>query len=151
MKLVRGRLAAISVRGSVAAGMWVGAMLGLFIGALLGALLVWFTGAVLDWQRELGFTLGIVRTLLPFGDQIGVLRWVSTNWWIAIPATAVLSALVSAGVGGVVSGLLAVAYNHSPRQASVVFELPEDDLQSGAGPSIPLVGGEAASPRDAEG
>jgi len=133
MKLLRGRLAGVSVRASFAAGMWVGAMLGLFIGAVLGALLVWFTGAILDWQRELGFTLGIARTLLPFGDQIGVLRWLGANWWIVIPAAAIVWAATSAVVGGVVSGLLAVAYNRSPRHASVLIEISEDDPEAGAG------------------
>jgi hypothetical protein len=125
--LVRGRLAAVSVRASIAAGWWVGVALGLFVGSLLGALLVWITAAVLDWQRELGFTLGIARTLLPFGDQIGALRWLSTNWWIVIPATALAWAALSGIVGGIVGGFLAVAYNRSPRHASVIVELPDID------------------------
>jgi tetrahydromethanopterin S-methyltransferase subunit C len=131
MRLVQGRLAAISVRASFGAGMWVGAALGLVIGAVLGAVLVWLTGSVLDWQRELGFTLGIARTLLPFGDQIAALRWISTTWWLVIPAVAVASAVVSGLVGGLIGALLAAAYNRSPRHASVVVELPDgDELES---------------------
>ena len=42
MRLVRGRLAAVSVRASFGAGAWVGGTLGLVIGAILGALLCWF-------------------------------------------------------------------------------------------------------------
>ncbi len=127
MKLLHGRLAAISVRASFLAGAWVGAALGLVIGALLGAFLVWLSGAVLDWQRELGFTLGIARTLLPFGDQIAGLRWISTTWWLAIPAVALANAIVSGLVGGLVGALLAAAYNRSPRHASVVVEVPDDE------------------------
>jgi uncharacterized membrane-anchored protein YhcB (DUF1043 family) len=127
MKLVHGRLAAISVRASFGAGVWVGAALGLVIGALLGAVLVWLTGSVLDWQRELGFTLGIARTLLPFGDQIAALRWVSSTWWLVIPAVALASAVVSGLVGGIIGALLAAAYNRSPRHASVVVELSDGD------------------------
>lgn len=127
MRLVHGRLAAISVRASFGAGLWVGAALGLVIGAMLGAVLVWLCGSVLDWQRELGFTLGIARTLLPFGDQIAALRWVSSTWWLVIPGVALATAIVSGLVGGLIGALLAAAYNRSPRHASVVVELPDDE------------------------
>jgi hypothetical protein len=127
MKLVHGRLSGISVKASVGAGLWVGAGLGLVVGSLLGASLVWFSGAILDWQRELGFTLGIARTLLPFGDQIAVLRWVSTSWWLVIPAVALAWAALTGMVGALIGGLLAAAYNRSPRHASVVVELPDGD------------------------
>ncbi|MGH2455998.1 MAG: hypothetical protein ACRDHD_07055 [Candidatus Limnocylindria bacterium] len=132
MKLVHGRLAGVSVRASFAAGGWVGAALGLVIGSLAGALLVWFSGAVLDWQRELGFTLGIARTLLPFGDQIAALRWISTSWWIVIPAAGLLGAVLVGLVGGLIGGLLAAAYNRSPRHASVAVELPESAEEEAA-------------------
>ena len=132
MSLVHGRLAAISVRASFGAGMWVGAALGLVIGSGLGAVLVWFTGSVLDWQRELGFTLGIARTLLPFGDQIGALRWISSSWWLVIPATALATAVLAGAVGGLIGALLAAAYNRSPRHAAVVVEMPDEEL--GLGP-----------------
>lgn len=130
MKLLHGRLAAISVRASFFAGLWVGAALGLVIGALLGAFLVWLTGAVLSWQRELGFTLGIARTLLPFGDQIAALRWISTTWWLVIPAVAFANAVVSGLVGGLVGSMLAAAYNRSPRHASVVVEVPDEEAEA---------------------
>lgn len=128
MRLVHGRLAAISVRASFGAGVWVGAALGLVIGAGLGAVLVWFTGSVLDWQRELGFTLGIARTLLPFGDQIAALRWISSSWWLVIPGVALATAALAGAVGGLIGALLAAAYNRSPRHAAVVVELPDDEL-----------------------
>lgn len=127
MRLVRGRLAAVSVRASFGAGLWVGVALGLVIGSVLGAVVVWFTGSVLDWQRELGFTLGIARTLLPFGDQIAVLTWISNTWWLVIPAAALVTALVSGLVGGLIGALLAAAYNRSPRHAAVAVELPDED------------------------
>ena len=133
MKLVHGRLSGISVKASVGAGLWVGAGLGLVVGSLLGASLVWFSGAILDWQRELGFTLGIARTLLPFGDQIAVLRWVSTSWWLVIPAVALAWAALTGMVGALIGGLLAAAYNRSPRHASVVVELPDGDDDDEAG------------------
>ncbi len=122
-RLVHGRLAAVSVRASFGAGGWVGSAIGLVMGALLGALISWFAGAVLDWQRGLGYTLGIASTLLPFGDQIPALRWLSESWYFVIPITALLIAALSGAVGGVIGALLAVAYNRSPRHASVVVEL----------------------------
>jgi hypothetical protein len=126
MRVVRGRLAAVSVRGSFGAGMWVGLALGLVVGALLGAVLAWLAGAVLGWQRDLGFTLGVGRTLLPLGDQVAALRWISSTWYLVIPGTAVAVALVFALIGGLIGALLAAAYNRSPRHAAVAVELPDE-------------------------
>jgi hypothetical protein len=127
MRLVRGRLAAVSVRATFGAGLWVGLTIGLVIGAVIGALLVWFSGTVLDWQRELAFTLGVARTLLPLGDQVGALRWISSTWYLVIPAVAVVVAVVLALFGGLIGAVLAAAYNRSPRHAAVVVELPDRD------------------------
>lgn len=124
-RAVRGRLAAVSVRAALAAGAWVGFALGLVFGAVLGGALVWFAGAVVDWQRDLAFTLGVARGLLPFGDQIGLLRDLESRWWIVIPGVAVAVALLSALVGALLGGIFAAIYNRSPRHALVVVELPE--------------------------
>lgn len=124
MRKVRGRLAGVSVRASFAAGWWVGAALGLVIGAILGALLAWFAGTVLDWQRDLAFTLGVARALLPLGDQAGTLRWIATTWYLVIPLAAIVIAPISGIIGGMIGALLAVAYNRSPRHAAVIVELP---------------------------
>lgn len=127
MRLVHGRLAAVSVRATFTAGLWVGLTIGVVIGAVAGALLVWFAGTVLEWQRELAFTLGVARTLLPLGDQVGALRWISSSWYLVIPVVAVAVALVLALFGGLIGALLAAAYNRSPRHAAVVVELPDGD------------------------
>lgn len=127
MRLVHGRLAAVSVRATFTAGLWVGLTIGVVIGAVAGALLVWFAGTVLEWQRELAFTLGVARTLLPLGDQVGALRWISSTWYLVIPVVAVAVALVLALFGGLIGALLAAAYNRSPRHAAVVVELPDGD------------------------
>jgi uncharacterized membrane-anchored protein YhcB (DUF1043 family) len=127
MRLVRGRLAAVSVRASFGAGMWVGVTVGLVIGAVLGALLAWFGGTVLEWQRDLAFTLGVARTLLPLGDQVAALRWISSTWYLVIPIAAAVTALFIGLVGGLIGALLAAAYNRSPRHASVIVELPDDE------------------------
>jgi len=125
MRLVRGRLAAVSVRASFGAGMWVGVSLGLVIGAIGGALLAWGAGTILTWQRDLAFTLGVARTLLPLGDQVAALRWLSSTWYLVIPAVAIVVALVSGLIGGLVGALLAAVYNRSPRHATVVVEIPD--------------------------
>ena len=131
MRLVRGRLAAVSVRASFGAGAWVGGALGLVIGAVLGAILAWFAGTLLDWQRDLAFTLGVARALLPLGDQVGALRWISSTWYAVIPATALVVAIVAGLIGGLVGALIAAAYNRSPRHAAVVVELPGVDEEGG--------------------
>jgi HAD superfamily hydrolase (TIGR01509 family) len=126
VRLIRGRLAAVSVGASLMAGAWVGLSLGFVVGALGGALLAWLAGTILAWQRDLAFTLGVARSLLPFGDQIGPLRWLSTTWYIVIPATAVAVGAVAALIGALVGALLAAVYNRSPRNATVVIEIPDD-------------------------
>lgn len=131
MRLVRGRLAAVSVRASFGAGAWVGGALGLVIGAVLGAILAWFAGTLLEWQRDLAFTLGVARALLPLGDQVGALRWISSMWYAVIPITAMVVALVAGLIGGVIGALIAAAYNRSPRHAAVVVELPGVDEEGG--------------------
>lgn len=127
MRLVRGRLAAVSVRASFGVGLWVGFSLGLVTGAVLGAGLAWLAGATLDWQRDLAFTLGVGRGLLPLGDQVTALRWISTTWYLVIPVAALVMALILAIIGSLIGALLAAAYNRSPRHAAVVVELPEGD------------------------
>lgn len=127
MKLVRGRLAAVSVRASFGAGLWVGGMIGLVLGAVLGALLAWFAGTVLDWQRDLAFTLGVARGLLPLGEQVPVLRWLAFNPLFVVPLAALAVAAVTGLIGGLIGALLAASYNRSPRHAAVVVELPEED------------------------
>ena len=133
MRLVRGRLAAVSVRASFGAGAWVGATLGLVLGAILGALVAWFAGTVLEWQRDLAFTLGVARGLLPLGDQVTALRWVSSTWYLVIPAVGLALAVVAGLIGGLIGALLAAAYNRSPRHAAVVVELPGVDDAEGQG------------------
>jgi hypothetical protein len=108
------------------AGAWVGFALGLVLGAIVGATLAWFAGALLDWQRDLAFTFGVARRLLPFGDQLALLRGLEANWWLVVPLTAVAVGLVAAMIGALVGGILAAAYNRSPRHALVVVELPRE-------------------------
>jgi hypothetical protein len=148
MRLVRGRLAAVSVRASFGAGAWVGAALGLVVGALLGAVLAWFAGTVLEWQRDLGFTLGVARGLLPLGEQAAALRWISSTWWLVVPAVALAFAIVSGLVGGLIAALLAAVYNRTPRHAAVVVELPETaDEEAGIGTAMAEAGERATSRR----
>jgi hypothetical protein len=124
IRAVRGRLAAVSVRASMGAGAWVGFALGLVTGMLLGGALVWFAGALLDWQRDLAFTFGVARRLLPFGDQLGLLRDIQSRWWLVVPVSGFAVALLGMFVGALLGGILGAAYNRSPRHALVVVELP---------------------------
>lgn len=128
MRLVHGRLAGVSVRASFGAGVWVGTMIGLVLGAIVGALLAWFAGTLLEWQRDLAYTLGVARTLLPFGDQVVALRWIATTWYLVIPLAAIVVALIVGFIGGLIGALLAAVYNRSPRHAAVVVELPHENV-----------------------
>jgi hypothetical protein len=145
-RAVRGRLAAVSVRAALAAGAWVGLALGLAFGAVIGGVFVWFAGAIVDWQRDLAFTLGVARRLLPFGDQVGLLRDIEARWWLVIPAVAVAVALMSALVGALLGGIFAAIYNRSPRHALVVVELP-DRLDPARASAVP-VAADPAEPAD---
>jgi hypothetical protein len=149
IRAVRGRLAAVSVRASSGAGAWVGFALGLVLGMLLGGVLVWFAGAVLDWQRDLAFTFGVARRLLPFGDQLGLLRDVQARWWLVIPGTGLIVGLLGAIVGLLLGGILGAAYNRSPRHALVVVELPRQVappmLESTAPASAPVAAAAATA------
>jgi hypothetical protein len=135
IRAVRGRLAAVSVRASIAAGAWVGFALGLVVGMLLGGALVWFAGAVLDWQRDLAFTFGVARRLLPFGDQLGLLRDIQSRWWLVVPLSGFVVAVLGLLIGALLGGILGAAYNRSPRHALVVVELPRQVAPPIAQPS----------------
>ena len=141
IRAVRGRLAVVSVRASVGAGAWVGFALGLVLGVLAGGALVWFAGAVLDWQRDLAFTFGVARRLLPFGDQVGLLRDVHTEWWLVVPVAGLVVGAVSAIFGALLGGILAAAYNRSPSHALVVVELPRHAMAALEGGPLPGAAG----------
>jgi hypothetical protein len=148
-------LAAVSVRASLAAGAWVGVVIGLALGAVLGGIVVWFAGAVLDWQRDLAFTFGVTRRLLPFGDQVGLLRDIQARWWLVIIGSSLAIAAIAAAFGALLGGILAAVYNRSPRHALVVVELPRaivDPIGETTNPATtPPDAGGRASADDIEG
>ncbi len=137
-RFARGRLAAVSVGAAMVAGAWVGLAIGLLLGAALGAVLAWLAGAILAWQQDLGLTLGVVRNLLPFGDQVPILRTLSSYWYLVIPGVSLASGVVGAVITALIGGLLAASYNRSPRHATVLVELPSqpdpDEASHGDGP-----------------
>lgn len=117
--LAEGDIVHVPLRQAAAAGAIGGLVVGLVLGTLIGALLAWLAGAVLDWQRDLSFTLGVARRLLPFGDQIGLLRAVDSLWYVVVPGVAIVLALVSAAFGAMLGALVAAAYNQSRRRVRV--------------------------------
>lgn len=118
----RGDRGRIPLRAGVAAGALAGSTVGLLFGGIGGAFLVWLSGAVLEWQRSLGFTLGVAQTLLPFGDQAETLRWLGDSWLIVIPAAAAVVGAITALLGAIVGGIVTVAYNLATGWAGVVTE-----------------------------
>jgi hypothetical protein len=126
VRLIQGRLVALSVRAAMVAGGWVGFALGLVAGSILGASISWLSGAVIGWQRQLALSIGVTEQLLPFGDQVPVLETLRNRWYLVIPAAGCLVALLSAVVGALLGGLVATSYNRSPYGVQVIVELPDE-------------------------
>lgn len=108
------KLVGISVRWSMAVGAVAGFVPGLFVGCLLGAGFTWAAGTFVDWQRQLGFTLGVTQQLLPFGDQAPFLEQVADSWALVIPATGLVIGLLWALVGTLAAGVVAVLLTRAP-------------------------------------
>ena len=119
--LVGGEVVFVALRAAATAGALAGLVMGLVVGSLVGALLTWMAGAILDWQRDLTFTLGVARRLLPFGDQIGLLRTVDTFWYAVIPAGALVVGVVAGVFGALVGALIAATYNRAGRRIRVAI------------------------------
>jgi len=117
----------VPIRQAAAAGAIGGLVVGAVLGVLLGALVAWLAGAVIDWQRDLAFTLGVARRLLPFGDQVALLRNVDQYWFIVIPGVAILLALVAAAFGALLGALVAAVYNRSRRRVAVDIRLHSEE------------------------
>lgn len=119
-----GEIVHVPLRQAAAAGAIGGLVVGAMLGCLIGALLAWLAGALLDWQRDLAFTLGVARRLLPFGDQITFLRTVDSMWWAVIPIVAVVLAIVTAAFGAMLTTLVASAYNRYGRRVRIHIAVP---------------------------
>lgn len=122
---MRARITGVSVRGAMFSGAVAGFVFGLFLGALLGALASWFAGAVVDWERQLGFSLGVTQQLLPFGDQVSALQPVADNWYLVVPAGALFVGLVAAVIGSLAGGLWAVLLNRGLTHIEVTVSTPD--------------------------
>ena len=104
---VRAEVVRVSVRVAMLAGGVAGFVPGLFVGCLTGAGLAFAAGAVLEWQRQLGFTLGVTPQLLPFGDQAPLLEQINDGWVLVILATGLAVGLLWGLIGTLAFGLLA--------------------------------------------
>jgi hypothetical protein len=108
------KLVGISVRWSMAVGAVAGFVPGVFVGCLTGAGLTWLAGTFVDWQRQLGFTLGVTQQLLPFGDQGPFLEQLAGSWAIVVPLTGLAVGLLWALVGTLAAGVVAVLLTRAP-------------------------------------
>jgi hypothetical protein len=118
------RLRRLPLWPMMAAGVVTGFVAGFFIGCVLGALVAWFSGAVLDWHRQLGFTLGVTESLLPLGDQIGLLQTLNDLWWLVVPAAGLALGLLNAVVGMLAGGLAAGIFNRFSAGIWLDVEVP---------------------------
>jgi hypothetical protein len=110
MTAQRVRITSVPMRPALLTGAWAGFVPGLFIGATLGTLISFGAGAALEWMRELSFTTGIGSQLLPFGDRIGLLQSLQDDWFLVIPAAALLMAVFSAMIGTLTAAVVSASY-----------------------------------------
>jgi hypothetical protein len=129
---VRVKLVGISIRWSMAAGAVGGFVPGFFVGCLLGAVVSWAAGAVLDWQRQLGFTLGVTQQLLPFGDQVPLLEQLADSWALVVPATGLAIGLLWALVGTLAAAVVVSILDRAHLGVPVDIELEEGLLPARA-------------------
>jgi hypothetical protein len=125
---IRVRLVGVGVGWAMVAGAVAGFVPGLFVGCVLGAVISWAAGVILDWQRQLGFTLGVTQQLLPFGDQVQVLEQLVDGWPVVIPAVGVMLGLLWALIGTLAFGVLASLLSRSRIGVPLEVELEEGFL-----------------------
>jgi hypothetical protein len=104
------RIRSVPLGPALVTGAWAGFVPGLFIGGVLGAVITFGAGAILDWMRQLSFTTGIDQALLPFGDRIGMFQTLQDDWFLVIPAAAVIFALLSALIGMLTAAVVSASY-----------------------------------------
>jgi hypothetical protein len=125
--VVRTRVTSVSLGSAMSTGAIAGLVFGLFPGALLGALASWLAGAIVDWERQLGFSLGVTQQLLPFGDQISALEPVADLWYVVIPSGALIVGLLGAIIGGLAGGLWAAMVNRGLTSIEVTVAAQEPE------------------------
>ena len=104
------RIRSVPLGPALLTGAWAGFVPGLFIGGVLGAVITFGSGAILDWMRQLSFTTGIDQALLPFGDRIGLLQTLQDDWFVVIPATALIFGVLSAVIGMLTAAVVSAIY-----------------------------------------
>ena len=104
------RIRSVPLGPALLTGAWAGFVPGVFIGGLLGAVITFGAGAILDWMRQLSFTTGIDQALLPFGDRIGLFQTLQDEWFVVIPATALIFGLLSAVIGMLTAAVVSASY-----------------------------------------
>ena len=124
---MRTRVTSVSLGSAMSTGAIAGLVFGLFPGALLGALASWLAGAIVDWERQLGFSLGVTQQLLPFGDQISALEPVADLWYVVIPSGALIVGLLGAIIGGLAGGLWAAMVNRGLTSIEVTVAAQEPE------------------------
>jgi hypothetical protein len=122
----RFRIASVPLGPALLTGAWAGFVPGLFIGAVLGVVITFGSGAMLDWMRQLSFTTGIDQALLPFGDRIGLLQTLQDDWFVVIPAAALVFGLLSALIGMLTAAVVSASYGSLLKGLQVELE-PEGE------------------------
>jgi hypothetical protein len=126
----RVRIHSVHLAPALLTGAWAGFVPGVFIGGVLGAVISFVAGAILDWIRQLSFTTGIDQALLPFGDRIGPLQTLQDEWFLVIPAAALVFGLFSALIGVLTAAAVSATYGSLLEGVEVTLE---PTAQPGAG------------------
>jgi hypothetical protein len=122
------RIRSVPLGPALLTGAWAGFVPGLFIGGVLGAVITFGSGAILDWMRQLSFTTGIDQALLPFGDRIGLLQTLQDDWFVVIPATALIFGVLSAVIGMLTAAVVSASYGSLLEGLEVELEPTADVL-----------------------
>ncbi|OLD25773.1 MAG: hypothetical protein AUJ02_04200 [Chloroflexi bacterium 13_1_40CM_3_65_12] len=123
------RVRSVPLGPALVTGAWAGFVPGVFIGGLLGAVITFGAGAILDWMRQLSFTTGIDQALLPFGDRIGLFQTLQDDWFVVIPAAALIFGLLSAVIGMLTAAVVSASYGSLLEGLQVELE-PEADVHA---------------------
>ena len=106
----RYRIRSVPLVPALLTGAWTGFVPGLFIGGAVGVAITFGAGAALEWMRQLSFTTGIQQQLLPFGDRIGLFQTLQDDWFVVIPAAALIFGLLSAVIGMLTAAVVSASY-----------------------------------------
>lgn len=105
---VTAEVLAVPVRRVLLVGAVCGFVPGFVVGCMVGGLLSWAAGAAVGWMHQVSFSTGMQVDLMPFGNRVSTLQGVRDGWFLAVPLVGLGIGLVTAAIGALTAGLVAV-------------------------------------------